>query len=90
MLLRFFVPIAREAAPDSCTSNVQLQKKLWKYSEDLVKKFETEDLMDSIDLNESKEEETEQENEGAEELTKPQMQQEEESDLATKQDEPCS
>jgi len=87
---KFFVPIAREAAPDSCTSNVQLQKKLWKYSEDLVKKFETEDLMDSIDLNESKEEETEQENEGAEELTKPQMQQEEESNLATKHDEPCS
>jgi len=70
---KFFVPIAREASPDTCTSDVQLQKKLWKYSEDLVKKFETEDLMESIDLNESKEsEEGKEKNEGSvEELSSP-------------------
>ena len=82
-MVRFFVPIAREATPDSCTSNVQLQKKLWKYSEGLVKKFETEDLMDSIDLNETKEdEELNQKNEESEEFSSPRMKEEEE--------EPCS
>lgn len=82
---KFFVPIAREATPDSCTSNVQLQKKLWKYSEGLVKKFETEDLMDSIDLNETnskEDEELKQKNEELEEFSSPRMKEEEE--------EPCS
>ena len=48
-----------------------------------MKKFETEDLMDSIDLNETKEdEELNQKNEESEEFSSPRMKEEEE--------EPCS